>query len=189
MTNRTVTKILGVDPGICVTGHATLIDFVARRALESTGILSVDKNWSIDKRIDAQTSAFEALLEQKAPHVVAIESYVYQGERSHGQNAFWLSRLIGRFEQAARMAKALLITVDKQEANRALGMTGKVSEARVRAAIAAVFPPRKVSGESDEAYTIAAKNRPRTPHEDDAVLVALAGAQRWRMVERVSRAQ
>jgi len=190
MTVRTVTKIVSADPGLNTTGHGTLFDFAgARRTLESTGIISTPKGWSYERKMDAQVVAFRALLEKKQPHVFGIETYGYQGPRSHSAAAFWMSRLVGRFEEAAEKSGCWVVRVTKQEANAALGLRGKVSADRVRQMVDAMFPMREVPSVSDDmAYTIAAKRRPRTDHEYDAVLVLVGAAQRWRMHAR-ARAQ
>src|ERR1700743_3512940 len=179
-------KILGVDPGLNVTGHATVFDFLSHRSLESTGILSAKDDWQWEERLEAQTSAFTALVEMKNPQAVAIETYVYQGRRSHNKHAMWLPRLVGRFEMIARNHGSVVISIDKQTANRPLGLGGKVSELRVRNAVNAVFGALKAA--SEDPFTDAAKSRPRTAHEDDAVLAAIAGAQRFRLNQRLRRA-
>ena len=153
--------ILGIDPGLNTTGWSLLSAGGPRRQLLETGTLQANTKRPWFERLDEQSAAFLQLLSHKQPGAVACENYVYQGPRSHNPNALWLARLVGRIESMARMRGTEVIVLDKQACNRALGLTGKVSAARIRQMITAMF-----------------RRCPETDHECDAVLVAVGGAQR-----------
>jgi Holliday junction resolvasome RuvABC endonuclease subunit len=160
-----MTLILGIDPGINVTGFALLSAGGPRRVLLETGTLEADTKRPWLERVDWQSSAFVGLLGSKEPTVVCCESYVYQGPRSHNPAAFWMARLVGRVEGIAVSRGVQVVTLDKQACNRALGLTGKVSAARIRQMIEAMF-----------------RKSPATDHECDAVLAAVGGAQRVALI-------
>ncbi len=153
--------ILGIDPGLNTTGWALLSAGGPRRVLLETGTLQANTKRPWFERIDEQSTAILELLSHKAPGAVACENYVYQGPRSHNPNALWLARLVGRTESMVRMRGVELVVLDKSACNRALGLTGRVSAARIRQTIEAMF-----------------RKSPETDHECDAVLAAVGGAQR-----------
>jgi hypothetical protein len=157
-----VSRILGIDPGTLFTGWGLLAQN-GKRSLHSCGELAADSRLSMTERIVVQSHKFSDLLADILPDVVCIEDYVYQGRRSHNANSFWLSRLVGRFEERARATGDIkVILVDKGVCNRAAGLRGKVSARRIRLMLVAVYP--NLAGASD--------------HTMDAVLAAIAGAQR-----------
>lgn len=171
-----MTDILGVDIGLNVTGYANVRTIGAKRSLTATGVLCADKDRPWLERLDAQSSAFAVLIAERKPDAVAIENYVYQGPRSHNPQSLWLARLVGRCEGIARSQGFEYFTIDKSACNRAIGLGGKTDATRVQRMVDAMFPgPIVVSGDT---YTTAAKARPRTEHEYDAVAVAVAGSQR-----------
>jgi Holliday junction resolvasome RuvABC endonuclease subunit len=155
-----VTRILAADPGLVCTGWIVADCDRGSRKVVATGY---HRSGSVSDRHESQLSRFCELLDQYQPEAVALEQYVYQGERSKTVNAFRISRLVGALEGAARGRGIRVIPgITKQVANRAAGLTGKVSARRVKQAVHAIFKIRGITN----------------AHVDDAHLVLLAAGQR-----------
>lgn len=104
----------------------------------------------------------------------AVEEYRYQGQRSHSMASFAMSELVGRLKQTLIDSELALVEgIDKNLANRALGLTGEVSARRIREAVKRMVPPLFRAGS-----ICSIKDAPTNSHEYDAVLVAVAADQR-----------
>lgn len=155
--------ILAIDPGQVVLGYCLGAFKGQQRSLIDFGSVK-------DTDPEKLVRWLDAILGARWPHLVAIESYDYQGpERSHNRNAFTMSGIAGGIQTAVLMwsrrandSLTQVIMVSKNDANATLGLTGKCSKDRVKRAIDAVFPG----------------NRMANQHERDAALVMVAGRTR-----------
>lgn len=155
--------IVAIDPGEVVMGYTVGGFQGQQRRLIAQGDL---------KNVDAEKAVrwLDALLGDRFPNLVCIESYLFQGpDRSNNPHAFRLSSLVGALQGAALMwsrrandSITQVLLVSKGEANGTLGLTGKCSNDRIKRALEAVFPGNKLSNE----------------HQRSAALVLLAGRTR-----------
>lgn len=179
-------NILGIDPGLRVTGWAVVSAAGRRRHVVATGSIRVPTQLTHLQRVafavEEAKTIVHTIQAKRAIDLAAVEDYRYQGARSHSKAAFAIAELVGRLKQLVTDAGIILVDgIDKNAANRALGLTGKVSSARVRLAVKRMVPPVPVVNFET------ARVRPlANEHECDAVLVAVAAHQRWTVASRRS---
>lgn len=165
--------VLGIDPGLRVTGMA-LVELPpgqARYRCIDTRSIRVKQGTPDDEARRLVTRAIGNYQEITWAEVIGVEDYAWQGPRSANQNAFRLSKLVGAIHEAvAGWTDAAPILLTKSECNAAIGHSGECDDRDIAAGLRLRF-----GGPVG-----------RNAHERDAVLVALAAAAR-RRVERARR--
>lgn len=176
-------NILGIDPGLRVTGWAVVSAAGSRRHVVATGSIRVPTQLTHLQRVafavEQAKTIVHTIQAKRAIDLAAVEDYRYQGARSHSKAAFAIAELVGRLKQLVTDAGIILVDgIDKNAANRALGLTGEVSPARIRVAVTRMLPAEKVP------LLVNGKSKPSNAHEYDAALVAVAAGQRLRSAGR-----
>src|SRR5690606_36183189 len=129
-------NILGIDPGLNVTGWAVITAESSKRRLVATGSIRSAKYGQRPEQLQCQHRGIREVINAYQPDVAGVELFRYQGERSHSRDAFEVSRLVGRLEGLLiELGIEVIDGIDKNVANRACGLVGKVSPARIKAAV------------------------------------------------------
>ncbi len=165
--------IMGVDPGLAVTGWAIVRLYENKIQWFSTGSIKTTPHSELVTRARRIAVELEGLFSKWKPVYLSMEDYTYQGERSNlaGANAMKLPFLVGTIYGIHLLAQDYPIKlIKKQDVNRALGMKGQVPKSRVKQVI----------------ETICGDGAGKNEHERDALAVALAGAPTARAYEMMT---
>lgn len=152
---------LGIDPGQRFTGLALVEPVTGKlpRIVKTAVVVRNDADDPVEwcRWTEHHTSLFCRPQVKKA----SIEVFHWMGARSVSRHSFEVAGLVRWLERAFEQWGIPFVEVRKQEANAALGLKGKCSDARIKRAFRAMF--------GDELDS---------PHKRDAVLVAMAGGRR-----------
>jgi Holliday junction resolvasome RuvABC endonuclease subunit len=163
-------RIMGVDPGMRVTGVVILVIRDRKLTIDHALDIRSHPRHSHHARIDKVCADLKSVMVAIHCDVIGIEDYAYQGsDRSHNNNAFLLSKILGRVEGLADCVDIPRITIGKNEINNwALGIKGKASKAVVKSAV-------------ERRLSLSASVLLSNEHKRDAAAVAIAAASIVRM--------
>jgi Holliday junction resolvasome RuvABC endonuclease subunit len=151
-------RVLGIDPGLASTGLA-LVNCGERRVLHCHRF-NTDSMFSTAERVEMIAEVVGSWVSSHRPDLVSVEGWTWHG--AAGYQAANLARVIGEIVGTVRMLGVPLLEVTTTEAKAAIGLRGKVSKARVKLAVNAMFCGERLPNE----------------HTRDAAVVAYAGARK-----------
>lgn len=149
--------ILGIDPGIRCTG---IVGLDGKRAVYR-GTIRTPGEWDDEKARDAICRDVLSAAAAVNPASCVVETYEYQGPRTHTENAIRCSILVGELRRALLSAGHVVVLVERTKWGRDLG----------------------IRTNEDQAHRVArfVGLAPRNAHERDAACLADWGSSLSRM--------
>lgn len=150
-------QILGIDPGLDVTGWA----LVEGREILAAGSIKTDAKLS---DYDRSEQVWRAVRDLCRTHMgpVAVEGWAYHGS-THGKAATCLPVVLGGIMAMVLAEECQLVTLRRVDVLRRWGLGGTCDKARARRALEAVLTHHE---------------RARNEHARDAAMVAYAAGMR-----------
>jgi crossover junction endodeoxyribonuclease RuvC len=160
-----MTRVLGVDPGLRLTGWG-FVDVVGvgrDPTLVEAGVVRMNSKTPIADRLVELETALGALIEEHQPAVLAVEQVF--SHYKHPQTAVIMGHARGVILLAARRRGVAVHDVPATEVKKALTGYGHASKAQIQRAVAAQF---------------GLAEPPSPPDVADALAIALTHGRRMR---------
>ncbi len=153
--------VLGIDPGLHVTGYG-MIDLVGGRTrLIEAGTLRTNAKAPLPERIAQLHADLSELLDELAPDLVGVEKLY--AHYKHPRTSILMAHARGVLLLAACQAGVAVRSVAATRVKKSLTGNGHASKQQVQAAIASVF---------------SLSEPPSPPDVSDALAIALCAARR-----------
>ncbi|MDI1288533.1 MAG: crossover junction endodeoxyribonuclease RuvC [bacterium] len=174
-------RILGIDPGLRITGYGCLEISAADETLIEAGAIRLGRNGpegivgndadaelrntaSVSDRLMELDRDFRAILERLRPSAVAIEAVF--AHYKHPATAIVMGHARGVLLLAVRSARLTLIELKPNEVKKSMTGFGHASKEQMQDAVQA-------------RYRLA--EPPNPPDVADAIAIAACGLDRWRL--------
>lgn len=154
-------RILGIDPGLNVTGYGLIAAAGREPAVVEAGTVRTDSKADMSRRIGQIHDDLTELLAEAKPDVLAIEKLY--AHYAHPRTAILMAHARGVILLAARQAGVRVRHVAATEVKKALTGNGHASKQQVQHAV------RDVCGLAE---------LPEPPDVADALAIALCAARR-----------
>ncbi len=165
-------RILGIDPGLRVTGYACIEGWSPARIVEA-GVFRLVRRGeelpSIAERLQELDSDFRALIARTQPRAVAVEGLF--SHYQHPATAIIMGHARGVLLLAAQQAGLRLIELKPAMVKKAATGFGQADKGQVQRAIQAHF---------------GLPEAPKPPDMADALAIALCGAQHLATADAIS---
>lgn len=159
------TRILGIDPGLTVTGYGCIEGTADRPTLVEAGVFRLVRGSGprgpIVNRLAELDRDFRELLERIRPSVIAIESLF--AHYKHPATAILMGHARGVLMLAAHQSGATIVELKPNMVKNAVVGHGHAGKRQVQLAIRDIFHLAEV---------------PKPPDVADALAIALCAAQR-----------
>ncbi len=156
--NRGTFRVLGIDPGLNVTGYA-VVDFSRsgnQRTIVEAGTLRTAARADMAERIRQIYEDLQAILAETQPHLVAIEQLY--SHYQHPRTAILMAHARGAVMLACRQASVKIQHLAATHVKKSLTGNGHASKLQVQRAIQSLCRLRSL---------------PRPPDVADALAIAL----------------
>jgi len=160
-----VTTVLGVDPGLDVTGYAVVRGRAGGRGAEviDAGVVRTSSKDPLQARVREIFEQIRTILSEQPVDLVAVERLYAHYE--HPRTAILMGHARGTILLASELAEVGTMDLSPSEVKRALTGSGKANKAQMQRAVARVFGWPK----------------PPEPHDVcDAIAIALTALARRR---------
>jgi len=161
-------RVLGIDPGLRLTGYACLEGREDVPRIVEAGVLRLGKGRSggasaasVSERLEELDTDFRALIERLKPHAVAVESIF--AHYKHPATAIVMGHARGVLLLAIRAASLTLVELKPNAVKKSLTGHGHAGKGQMQRAVQAIFS-------LDEP--------PEPPDVADAVAIALCACRR-----------
>ncbi|MDY6912962.1 MAG: crossover junction endodeoxyribonuclease RuvC [Planctomycetota bacterium] len=135
MTNPAAYRVLGIDPGLNITGYG-VVDFSAagrEPAIIEAGVLKTDPKADMADRITQIHAGLTEILDELAPDLVAVEQ-IY-AHYKHPRTAILMAHVRGVVLLAARQAGLAVRHLAATKIKKSLTGNGHASKRQVQRAI------------------------------------------------------
>ena len=154
-------KILGIDPGLNITGYAALDFAGARPAIVEAGTIRTDAKADMPRRIEQIYTDLSEILADLKPDTVAIEKLY--AHYKHPRTSILMGHARGVILLAAQQAGIAVRNLAATNVKKSLTGNGHASKLQVQRTIQAVFKLPEL---------------PQPPDVADAMAIALCGGRR-----------
>lgn len=144
-------RILGIDPGLGITGYGC-VESPERRLVEA-GVFRLNRALAIPARLAELDRDFRALLERLKPNVVAVESLF--AHYKHPATAIAMGHARGVLLLAAHCSGARLVELRPNMVKKSLTGHGHATKHQMQAAIKGAFGLAKAPEPADMADALA----------------------------------
>lgn len=145
-------RILGIDPGLAVTGWGVIDQTGTRLSLVAHGVIKAPPRDPLAQRLSAIFSGIEALLAQYAPHEAAVED---QFVSANAGTALKLGQArAAAILPAARAGLAVAEYAPRLVKKSVVG-TGSAEKSQVAAMIAVILPGSRATADAADALAVA----------------------------------
>ena len=160
-TGTSAYRVLGIDPGLNITGYAA-VDFVAQQpAIVEAGTIKTDAAAEMPERITQIYADVVEIIAELAPHTVAIENLY--AHYKHPRTAILMGHARGIILLAAEQAGVGIRNVAATEVKKSLTGNGHASKQQVQRTIQTVCN---------------LPDLPEPPDVADAIAIALCAGRR-----------
>ncbi|MBW8035399.1 MAG: crossover junction endodeoxyribonuclease RuvC [Planctomycetes bacterium] len=147
-------RILGIDPGLQVCGYAVVdVDGYAEKLIEA-GVLRIDTDRELEKRLNQIADDIGVLLETFAPDVLAIEELY--SHYAHPKTAILMGHARGVILQKAGAAGLTVKHFAATRIKKSLTGNGRASKGQMQRSIQTVLGLSEAPEPNDVADAIAA---------------------------------
>ena len=130
-------RILGVDPGLRLTGYG-VIDHGARRpVLVDAGVIRLDEKTSIAARLVELETELEGLLDEARPQVVAVEQLY--AHYKHPRTAILMGHARGVILLAATRRRLEVMELSANRIKQSIAGHGHAAKGQMQRAIQAIW--------------------------------------------------
>ena len=123
-------RVLGIDPGLQVTGYGLLSPRGVRASVVEAGVVRTDKSESLDQRVKRLHEAIAGIVGELAPEVIAVED-LYSHYR-HPVTAILMGHARGVIFLAAAQAGVTVVSYGATHIKKALTGHGRASKEQVQ---------------------------------------------------------
>jgi len=160
-TPHATVRVLGIDPGLQITGYAAL-DFAGREpTLVEAGTIRTDAKADMPRRIAQIHADLAEILGELSPDVVAIEQLY--AHYKHPRTAILMAHARGIVLLAAEQAGVAVRNLSATKVKKSLTGNGHASKQQVQRAVQTVFRLPQI---------------PQPPDVADALAIALCAGRR-----------
>jgi len=146
-------RILGIDPGLNVTGYAAVDFGSAQPRIVEAGTLSTNAKASLPDRITELHQAVSELLAEIGPDAAAIEQLY--AHYKHPRTAILMGHARGVILLACRQAEVAVHSFSATMVKRAMTGNGHASKHQVQRAVQSLCKLEKIPSPSDVADALA----------------------------------
>jgi crossover junction endodeoxyribonuclease RuvC len=126
-------RILGVDPGLRLTGYG-LVEARGRRvAVVDAGLIRTDGRSSLPERLHELHAGVSEVLAEGRPHVVAIEDLF--AHRAFPRTAIVMGQVCGVIALAAAQARVRVDAIPPASVKRAMVASGRAGKGQMQAMV------------------------------------------------------
>ena len=159
-------RVLGIDPGLRLTGYALVDAARDRLSLVEAGVFRVTKGagrtaLSVSARLEELDSDFRAALKRLQPHTIAIESIF--AHYKHPATAIVMGHARGVLLLAVQQAAIPLVELKPTAVKKSITGNGHADKSQMQRAVQAYF---------------GLAEPPEPPDVADAIAIAMCAAQR-----------
>jgi crossover junction endodeoxyribonuclease RuvC len=146
--------VLGIDPGLAVTGYGLVRLDRGRPILVEAGVLRTRPAWATPRRLQALGAGLEALLDRHSPTTVAIEG---QFADRNVRSALVLAQVRGAIMLTLARRDLLPAEYSPMEVKKAITGYGRAEKEQVRAMVLRLLgaPPLAAPLDASDALAIA----------------------------------
>jgi crossover junction endodeoxyribonuclease RuvC len=155
-------RIIGIDPGLQVTGYGVIDYDRGRLTLVEGGLIETDSKADLGCRLDALYRGVQAVVRQTRPHVAVVER-LYSKYR-HPQTALLMAHARGAVLLGLQHWKVEVVSYTASMVKRALVGHGRASKRQIAGMVAQMLGVR-IEEISD--------------HVSDALALAISHATPW----------
>jgi len=123
-------RVLGIDPGLQVTGYGLLSTRGVRASVVEAGVVRTDKHESLDQRVKRLHEAIAGIVSELSPEVIAVED-LYSHYR-HPVTAILMGHARGVIFLAAAQAGVTVVSYGATRIKKALTGHGRASKEQVQ---------------------------------------------------------
>jgi len=133
MASRSTHRVLGIDPGLNITGYG-VVDFRGREpAIVEAGTIRTDPKGDMPRRIEQIHADLGRLIAEVNPDLIAIEKLY--AHYKHPRTAILMAHARGVVLLAARQANIAVRNLEATRVKKSLTGNGHASKAQVQRAI------------------------------------------------------
>ena len=147
-------KVLGVDPGLQVTGYGVLDDGTGKLELIEAGVIRSTSEHPLEKRLYDLYSGIENVLEEYGPDVLSVEELY--SHYKHPRTAVIMGHARGVFFLAAGKAGILVFSYSATRIKKSLTGSGQASKNQIARMICKILHYDEIKGPMDVTDAIAA---------------------------------
>ena len=123
-------RVLGIDPGLQITGYGLLSTRGVRASVVEAGVVRTDKHESLDQRVKRLHEAIAGIVGELSPEVIAVED-LYSHYR-HPVTAILMGHARGVIFLAAAQAGVTVVSYGATHIKKALTGHGRASKEQVQ---------------------------------------------------------
>ena len=153
-------RVLGIDPGLNITGFAVVSFGGGEPTIIEAGTLRTDAKTSLADRITQIHADLVELIEEHTPDVVAVESLY--AHYNHPRTSILMGHARGVILLAARQANLPVRDLPATKVKKSLTGNGHASKLQMQRAVQSIF---------------ALPELPEPPDVADAIAIALCGGK------------
>ncbi|MHC4983740.1 MAG: crossover junction endodeoxyribonuclease RuvC [Planctomycetota bacterium] len=161
MGNTNTYRVLGIDPGLRVTGYAAVDFGSAEPQIVEAGTISTDAHGKMAARVAQIHADLAQLIAELKPDLIAIEQLY--AHYKHPRTAILMAHARGIVLLAAEQAKVAVRNLSATNVKKSLTGNGHASKQQVQRAVQAVCKLKRL---------------PQPPDVADALAIALCAGRR-----------
>ena len=146
-------KILGIDPGLEVTGYAVLDSADGNVSIVDAGIIRTNRRWELAKRLVVLSKELSELLAEHEPQVMAVEE-LYSHYR-FPRTGILMGHARGVILEAAGKLDMKVMAYSATRVKKSITGNGRASKEQVQRAVKAVLGLSKIPQPADVADAMA----------------------------------
>jgi crossover junction endodeoxyribonuclease RuvC len=155
MTKRQSYRVVGIDPGLNVTGYA-VVDFAARRlepAIVEAGAIRTGAKGGLPARIQQLHADMAEILAELKPNLAAIEKLY--AHYKHPRTSILMAHARGALLLACRQAGLKIMDLEATRIKKSLTGNGRASKLQIQRAIQALCKLKDLPSPPDVADALA----------------------------------
>lgn len=145
--------ILGIDPGLNITGYGLIDDVDGREVIIEAGVIRTDKKQPMAGRLCEIASELEKTLKEHHPHVIAVEDLY--SHYDHPKTAIIMGHARGIIFLKAAEAGIPVFTYASTRIKNALTGNGRASKRQMQMMIGSTFGMNEIIEPPDVADALA----------------------------------
>ena len=148
-----MTRIVGIDPGLEVTGYAVLDSAEGEVSIVDAGIIKTNRRWELPKRLVVLSKELGELLAEYEPSVMAVEE-LYSHYR-FPRTSILMGHARGVILEAAGKVDMKVMSYAATRVKKSITGNGRASKEQVQGAVKEVFGLSKTPRPADVADAMA----------------------------------
>ncbi len=146
-------RIVGIDPGLEVTGYAVLDSADGKLSIVDAGIIRTNRRWELAKRLVILSKELAELLAEHEPEVMAVEE-LYSHYR-FPRTSILMGHARGVILEAAGKLDIKVMAYAATRVKKSITGNGRASKEQVQRAVKEVFALKKIPRPADVADALA----------------------------------